>query len=255
MKTKLFAKVLGTTALTCALSGAAYAADLPSAKEPLAPPPVGETFLPFFVKGGFTYAINDSRSKLYTPLGDTGLNATISDVATFGYEFGWFVTKNISINVSGGIPLTATDKTKGTFPFLPSGTNLTTILPALVPITLVYHLDNFGAFQPYAGVGIAPGFSFENKNAYLRDVKVSGAFNTIVKFGFDYMLNQHWGVSFDVTKAFAYLEGHGVVNSGVYTGATVVQHAHFEPWLLSTAIVYRFGPSDLGFGSGVVAKY
>ncbi|MBB4197246.1 outer membrane protein [Rhodoblastus sphagnicola] len=255
MNCNLLAKTLGTTALVCSFSVAAQAADLPSSKEPLAPPPVAETFLPFFVKGGFTYAINESRSKLYTPRGDTGLNATISDVATFGYEFGWFVTKNISINVSGGIPLTATDKTKGTYPFLPSGTNLTTLLPALVPITVVYHLDNFGAFQPYAGVGVAPGFSFENKNAYLRDVRVSGALNTVVKFGFDYMLNQHWGVSFDVTKAFAYLEGRGIVNSGPYRNVTVVQHAHFNPWLLSTAIVYRFGLSDIGLGSEVVAKY
>jgi outer membrane protein len=255
MAFNLLSKALGTTALVCACSVAAQAADLPSAKEPLAPAPVIDTFLPFFVKGGFTYAINDSRSKLYAMGADTGLNATISDVATFGYEFGWFVTKNISINVSGGIPLNATDKTKGSIPFLASGTNLTTLLPGLVPVTVVYHLDNFGAFQPYAGVGVAPGFSFDNKNALLSNVKVSGAANTIVKFGFDYMLTQHWGVSFDVTKAFAYLEGRGVVNSGVYQGATVVQHAHFEPWLLSTAIVYRFGPADLGFGNGVVAKY
>ncbi|WP_298358060.1 hypothetical protein [Rhodoblastus sp.] len=57
----------------CALAGAfglfaavtvAHAADLPSAKEP-ASAPVVDSFQPFFVKVGFTYALNTSSSRLW----------------------------------------------------------------------------------------------------------------------------------------------------------------------------------------------
>jgi len=257
MKYKLLTKALGATALVCA--GAAQAADLPSAKAPpLAPAPVAAAFQPFFMKLGFAYAINQSSSKMYASGVDAHVNASIDNVATLGFEAGWFITKNISINVSGGIPLRARDKVKGTSPipaiatYAPNGTTLTDALPAIIPVTVVWHFDNFGAFQPYVGVGAGPGFSFSNNDAYLTNVKLSGALNTVISFGADYMVNEHWGVSLDVKKAFAYLEGHGTVKSGPLAGRQVTQHLHFQPWILSTGIVYRFGGPD---AAPVVAKY
>ncbi len=181
---------------------------------------------------------------------DTGWNATISDVATVGFEAGVFFTKNISINVSGGIPLSANDRIKNG-PY--NGLVLTKLYPGIVPVTVVWHFDNFGAFQPYVGVGLAPGFSFSNKDALLTNVKVSGTMNTVIQFGADYMLTPRWGLSFDVKKAFSYVTGHGYVTQ-FYPGAliSVDQHAHFNPWLLSTGIVYRFGGAD---AAPVVASY
>ncbi|MCW2284457.1 outer membrane protein [Rhodoblastus acidophilus] len=251
-------KALGTTALLCAFAASAQAADLPSDKATLTPPPAVETFQPMFLKLGFTYAINQSSSHLYEyvpVLGrsvDTGWNASISNIATVGFEAGLFLTKNISVNVSGGLPLSANDSIKGA-PYPYNGLVLTKLYPGIVPVTVVWHFDNFGAFQPYIGVGLAPGFSFSNKDALLTNVKVSGSVNTIVQFGADYMLTPRWGISLDVKKAFSYVTGHGYLAS-VYPGAqiSVDQHAHFNPWLLSTGIVYRFGGSDSG---PVLAKY
>ena len=188
-----------------------------------------------------------SNSHLYRSGVDTGWNATIGNIATLGFEAGYFITKNISIDVSGGIPLSADDKIKGG-PL--NGMVLTKLYPALIPITVVWHFDNFGAFQPFVGVGFGPGFSFSNKDALLTNVKVSGTINTVVQFGFDYMLTPRWGVSFDVKKAFAYVEGHGVLAAD--PRVRVDQHAHFNPWLLSTGIVYRFGGMD---AAPVVARY
>ncbi|MCW2314611.1 outer membrane protein [Rhodoblastus acidophilus] len=258
MISKLLAKALATTALVCAATAAAQAADLPSVKAPLALPPVAEAYQPYFMKLGFAYAINQSHSKMYANGLDAGVSATVEDVATLGFEAGWFITKNISINVSGGIPLPAKDKVKGTSPnpaiarYAPNGTSLTEALPAIIPITVAWHFDNFGPVQPYVGIGAGPGFSFSNKDAYLTNVKLSGALNTVITFGLDYMVNEHWGVSLDVKKAFAYLDGHGTVKSGPLKGSQVVQHLHFEPWILSTGIVYRFGGPDAG---PVLAKY
>lgn len=243
-------KALGTTALICAFAASAQAADLPSDKAPLTPPPAVETFQPMFLKLGFTYAINQSSSHLYLQGADQGWNATISNVATVGFEAGVFLTKNISINVSGGLPLSANDSIKGG---PRNGQVLTKLYPGIVPVTVVWHFDNFGAFQPYVGVGLAPGFSFSNKDALLTNVQVSGTMNTVVQFGADYMLTPRWGISLDVKKAFSYVTGHGYVAEAYpWRQYSVDQHAHFNPWLLSTGILYRFGGSDAG---PVLAKY
>jgi outer membrane protein len=256
MKANLFAKALGMSALASTLSVAAQAGDLPSAKSPLAPAPVVETFQPLFVKLGVTYAINTSFSKLYPAL--TG--AEVSNITTLGFEAGYFITRNISINVSAGIPFYAKDKVKGTSPIpqiaaiSPNGTVLSNIMPALIPVTAVYHVDAFGAFQPFVGVGVAQGFSFSNQKAFLYNVKVSGSLGFVAQAGFDYMISQHWGLSFDAKKVFTYVDAHsdGIVLGGVQIPQPVVQHTHFQPWLLSAGLVYRFGAQDL---APVVAKY
>jgi outer membrane protein len=111
------------------------------------------------VKVGFTYALNTTYSKLWAqnPVamsqGDLatfplGVGATLGNVATLGVEAGVFVTRNISLNVSSGIPAYVDDKTKGfnpQNPILTDGTLLARIMPGFVPITAVYHFDNFGA--------------------------------------------------------------------------------------------------------------
>jgi outer membrane protein len=256
----------------CALSAivagsGAWAADLPSAKEPVLAAPVVDDFQPFFVKLGFTYGINTSTSRLWGqnptlyPFGifnalPAGVGATIGNVATVGFEAGYYVTHNISIDVSAGIPFYAKVSTKGFNPLnpvVPNGTVLSQILPAVVPITVLYHFDYFGPFRPYIGGGFAPGFSFNNKNGFLNDVGVGGAVGGVVQFGADYMIDKHWGLSLDAKKIFSYVEAHGTgVNiPGVGTlPAITVLHTNFDPWLLSVGLVYRFGG-----GEPLVAKY
>ena len=260
----------------CALAGvfgllaavtAAHAADLPSAKEP-ASAPVVDSFQPFFVKVGFTYALNTSSSRLWgqspaaLALGDptvfpAGVGATLTDVATLGFEVGVFLTRNISVDVSGGIPFYVKDKTKGYNPANPglfSGTTLSQIMPAIIPITVLYHFDNFGSLRPYIGGGVAVGWSFDNRNAFLSDVQVGGSVGPVVQGGFDYMINRDWGVSLDVKKAFNYVEAHsnGLNIPGIPAPvpAETIQHTHFEPWLFSISLLYRFGG-----GEPLLARY
>ncbi len=262
-----FTKLGGCSAFCAFLAGStiALAADLPSAKEPTPPPPVIDNFEPYFVKLGVTYAVNSSTSRLagqnpqalalgVATIFPAGVGATIGNVATVGFEAGYFVTRNISIDISAGIPFYAKDKTKGfnpANPGLPNGTVLSTILPAVVPITAVYHLSQFGPLQPYAGVGFAPGFSFDNKNAFLTGVKVGGSVGLALQAGADYMFDKHWGLSFDVKKIFSYAEAHAAGLSAL-PGFPVVttQHVNFQPWLISGGLVYRFGAPD-----AVAAKY
>ncbi|WP_294539339.1 OmpW family outer membrane protein [uncultured Rhodoblastus sp.] len=262
------AGVLSLIAASCgAVGSSASAADLPSVKEPIAVAPAADDFQPFFVKIGVTYAINTSTSQLWgqnpalyrfgaVQAFPAGVGATIGNITTIGFESGYFVTRNISIDVSGGIPFYAKDSTKGfnpRNPTVPNGTVLSQIMPAVVPITVLYHFDNFGPVRPYLGGGFAPGFSFNNKNAFLNNVSVGGAVGWVLQAGAEYMIDKHWGLSIDAKKIFSYVEARGTSINLPGVGAVpavVVQHTHFDPWLLSVGFVYRFGLPD-----AVVAKY
>jgi outer membrane protein len=260
---------------------AAAAADYPTKKAPPPAPAPAPVVAPvpsgFFVKAGFLYAINSSTSRLYAEpaLGYPqqrieGVGANISNVATLGLEAGYYVTPNISIDVSGGVPMWATNKSKGTpscpfalgcagtpptdaFPLPPSGTLLGKFMPAFVPITAVYHFTQFGAFQPYLGAGVAPFFSFRQKNEFETDVTVDTTIGVVLQAGADYMIDQHWGWTFDVKKAFAdgkaTSTGDNIAALGpTYVGLvgasavpiTATQKTTFEPWTLGTGLIYRF---------------
>ena len=244
---------------------AVLGADLPTKKAPEpapVPPPQIDYFQPFFVKLGFTYALNTTTNQLWAqnpvamahgnftafPL---GVGATIGNVATLGVEGGVFVTRNVSINVSGGIPLFVNNNTKGynwQNPVLTNGTVLAQIMPAFVPITAVYHFDNFGAFRPYLGAGLAPGFSFAEKNAFTTGVHVGSAVGPVLQAGFDYMLTPNWGLTTDVKKTFTYTqlyaEGLDIAGVGRFP-ARSYQHTHFDPWTFSAGLIYTWGKNGI----------
>ncbi len=249
---------IGVGALCAAMSLTASAADLPTKKDVVAAVAPEPAQLGFFVKLGFTYAFNQSDSRLFSavaPFGPVfeipGINAKVQNVATVGFESGYMLTPNFSIDVSGGIPMYAKVTTKGAFltPFgiVPSGTTLSTVMPAFVPITAVYHFSGMGAFQPYMGLGVAPVFSFAQKNGLNTGVRVHPSMGVVLQSGIDYMIDSHWGVSFDVKKVFAHVRttASGTNFGAVFPGKPSLPipgklETDFSPWILSTGVVYKF---------------
>ena len=129
---------------------------------------------------------------------------------------------------------------------MPSGTNLTTVMPAVVPLTVLYHFNQFGRFQPYIGGGAAAVFSFTQKNSFSTGVRVNPTIGVALQAGADIMLDSHWGWSFDIKKVFAYGEtdtkGVNLAVIGL-PGRLPLQgmlKTRFQPWILSTGVVYRF---------------
>jgi outer membrane protein len=242
----------------CIWASGAAAADLP-APPPAAPPaPVAPALSPWFVKLGFSYAINSGKSTLWSQpaLGAPfqaeipGVGATVGNVATVGFEAGYYLTNNISLDLSGGIPMWADVKTKGSPPPgvpLPDGTKLASIIPAFVPATVVYHFNQFGAFQPYLGAGAAAVFSFGQRNAFDTDVTVDPTVGLVLQGGADVMLGSHWGLSFDAKQLFAYSVSHATGQNTAVVGlpfgtlplASTLK-TRFEPTVLSTGLIYRF---------------
>ena len=261
-------------AMAAALTvGAVAAADYPTRKAP-PPAPAPVVVAPvtpgFFVKAGFLYGINQTSSKLYsqfTPVSQqipVGVGATVSNVFTVGFEAGYYVTPNVSVDISAGVPMWATDKSKGSpsypfalvppsgYPIPPSGTTLAKIMPSFIPLTVVYHFNQFGAFQPYIGGGVAAVFSFQTKDQFNTGVTVDPTVGLVLQGGADGMIDQHWGWAFDGKKLFAHVTSHDTGDNiallgPVYVGAlgttlpvSGTQKTYFQPWVLSTGVTYRF---------------
>ncbi|PWL17108.1 hypothetical protein DKP76_13845 [Falsochrobactrum shanghaiense] len=102
-------------------------------------------------------------------------------------------------------------------------------------LTAQYHFTNFGAFKPYIGAGVNYTI-FYNQDAGSADhLKVKNTFGGALQIGFDYMIDEHWGVNFDVKKLFLEPKFDVTVAGQELTGK-----AKLNPWLIGTGITYRF---------------
>jgi len=246
------------------LVSGAHAADL-------TPPNAPATGLPevlphWYVRLGVVGALDQSTSNLYSqalagavvpgiglvPIGGTGpqvpligRGATYSNVFTASVQAGYFLTQNWSIEIAGGLPVWVTVKITGFSATAPlSGTTLSEILPAAVPITAVYHFTQFGAFQPYLGAGIAPSFVLSIRNGFSTGGSFEPAVGLVLQGGAEYMFNRNWGVFIDVKKTFTESTGKATgINFGSPIGTVPVNSTiktSAEPWLFATGITYRF---------------
>jgi len=138
-----------------------------------------------------------------------------------------------------------------------------------------YHFTNIGAFQPYVGVGVnfttfwntrvnndtwsipfAPGSPLAGAQGVLANFQyatVAPSWGPVGQIGFDYMLNDHWGVNVD----FKYIGLHPMVHSTVVSFAPVAGAGlsaiyipvkvslPINPVVISAGLTYRFGGSLL----------
>jgi outer membrane protein W len=117
-------------------------------------------------------------------------------------------------------------------------------------VTLQYHWTNFGQFQPYIGVGVnyTVFFSQHATEPLLNTVAVQNSWGVAGQVGFDYMLNENWGLSFDVKKIMMNPHVYGTVAPGL---VSISGQANLSPWIIGGGITYRFGAP----AAPVVAKY
>jgi outer membrane protein len=264
-RTAIVGAIVSIFALSAGAVASAEAADL------TASPPVGpaseasESFPRWFVRIGALGVLNQSWSKLYAqpvieafapgigfvPIGAgpqeslVGRGAVYSNLATANLQAGYFLTRNWSVEISGGIPVWETVRITGFSAAGPAaGTVLSTVLPAAPPLTVVYHFSGFGALQPYLGVGTTVSFAFQVRDGFNTQGSISPSLGVVLQGGFDYMLDRHWGVFVDVKKIFVQSTGRAVgVNLGPPVGVipdAASIRTTSQPWLLATGFVYRF---------------
>ena len=303
---------LAATALGAA-SVAAQAADLPSIKAPPPPPPVFDTYQPFQVRlsvsgvvptdGGSDIfdagAFHPALAQLGVPFGSTtwatglggpgaqvpGASTTISWSVIPTLDVAYFLTKNWAIEA---ICCVSPHHIQGTGVLSQGDLGRAWLFPP--SLTIQYHFTNFGAFQPYLGVGVnfttfwgvragnnqwplyfAPGSTvgvggplgtnFVGANASFYSLNITDSWGVVGQAGFDYMLNEHWGINFD----FKYIQMETGANAriaafipqgiGPLLGAFFIPvhgNVRIDPIIVSTGLTYRFGG---GAPAPVVAKY
>ncbi|MGD9656068.1 MAG: OmpW family outer membrane protein [Methylocystis sp.] len=143
-------------------------------------------------------------------------------------------------------------------------------------VMLQYHATNFGAFQPYVGVGVnfttfwntrvnndvwgipvAPGSTLAGLGipavlSTFQYATVAPSWGVVGQVGVDYMLNEHWGLNVD----FKYIGLHPMVHSTVISFAPqapavgaifipVKVSLPINPVVISAGLTYRFGGSLL----------
>jgi outer membrane protein len=229
----------------------ADAADLTPTPEPIPPaPPL--FYLHVGALGAF-YSPPDAQSTgggflKSIPLGALG-TGTLNNVAippsyTLGLEAGYYITPNITLGISAGVPPLMHIKAT-VFNLAPAlGTDLVgSVRFGPLMGVLDYHFTQWGPFQPYFGAGAAYVVMFANtSDGFLSNFSVDPTWSFVVQGGFDYMLTEfglpNWGVFADAKKLI-YLNPNfqgNVLNTNVH----VKTLGKIDPWIASTGITFKY---------------
>ncbi len=221
--------------------GTAQAADLPVYKK--APPPPVEAWNPWMLRVRALGVVPDSSGSTVNVLGRPDLSSpnsglSIGNSVVPELDISYFFTKNLAAELILGVTRNSISGT-GTLSGLDIGK--TWLLPPT--LTFQYHFTDFGAFKPYIGAGVNYTVFFNQSAANVAfgpytvtDLHVSNAWGAAVQFGFDYMLDRHWGLNFDVKKLFLQPDYSATVNGAI----PVSGRANVDPWLIAGGIAYKF---------------
>jgi outer membrane protein len=224
----------------------ADAADLTPTPEPL--PPAPPLFFVHVGALGAFYSPPDAQStgggllkQIPTALGTVTLNnVAIPPSYTLGLEAGYFITPNVALAISAGVPpLIHIRATVLNFANALGTDQIGSARFGPIMGVLQYHFTNFGAFQPYFGAGAAYVVMFANiADGILSNFNIDQSFAFVVQGGFDYMLTQNWGVFVD-GKKLIYLNPNFQGNL-LNTSLHIKTLGKIDPWIASTGITFKY---------------
>ncbi len=235
-------------ALTLGSSSLAALAAEPPPVAPAPPPVLPEVFQPWQVRLRAVGVIPQGGGGLTTVPGGAFVSDGVkaSDAVIPELDISYFLTKNISVEAICCISYHNLFLDGGPL----GGRKIAHTLLFPPTVLLQYHITTFGPFQPYVGVGVNYTHFFSQKpdGVILNSITVQDSWGVAGQVGFDYMIDDHWGLNFDVKKIM--MNPH--VNATVAPGLVSLSgRAALSPWLIGGGITYRFG----GPAPAVVAKY
>ena len=176
----------------------------------------------------------DSSAKLYNAAGQVdGASARATDNLAALFEIGYFFTNEIAVSLTGGVPPTTTLNGRGTASAF--GT-LGKVTYGPATLTAHYHFKDFGALQPYAGLGVGYAIIFGQQDGAVQQLKVKGAPAFVMQAGADWMIDKNWGVFVDVKKLLLSVDASGNLLGAVPVTARV----RLDPTIVFTGVSYRF---------------
>ena len=147
-------------------------------------------------------------------------------------SIGRFVSRNVAIGVTVGIPPKI--KIQGKDTLAPFGLLAeTTYGPSA--LTLQYHANRGGAFQPYVGAGVTYMIIFDADDASFQDVTIEDDLAPVLQAGANYMFSRKPGAFFDVKKGFLRTTARGT-----FGGIPIEGDVKLDPWVVSAGGVIRF---------------
>ena len=180
-----------------------------------------------------------------------GADADVSTEAIPALTLSYFLNKNLAVELFCCFAKHEIDG-KGSIAGLHEIADTWIFPPAL---TLQYHLNSGGKFQPYVGAGVQyiNFFNTGSGDNLLGATKVTidDAFGFTLQAGLDYGLGNGWSLNLDVKKTWldTDITWH---NNRALGGINVVGDASVDPWIFSAGLGYRFNLSDV-FGHGAYA--
>lgn len=153
-------------------------------------------------------------------------------------DISYFFTKNIAAELILGV---TKHQITGTGALAGLDIGRSWLLPPT--LTLQYHFTDFGAFKPYAGVGVNYTVFVSQSAANtplnglaVTDLHISNSFGAAVQVGFDYMIDRHWGFNVGLKKLFLEPNYSATVNNAI----PVSGRANIDPWLVGAGVTYKF---------------
>ncbi|UHC16948.1 OmpW family protein [Methylobacterium currus] len=226
-RTKLKRTLLLAAALVLGANGA-HAADLPRA----APSPdfVPVTWSPWLVRLRVLGVLPDPDARLSAagvPL--AGAKVGITDSVIPELDITYFFTKAIAAELILGV---TRHGIHGAGALAGTRIGTTWILPPT--LTLQYHFDGLGPLKPYLGAGVNYSVFFgEQERGGFTAFRLTNSVAPALQAGFDYMLDEHWGINVDVKKIV--LDTRVKLNAGVIRGRVDI-----DPWIVGGGITYKF---------------
>jgi outer membrane protein len=235
--------IAGTIA--AAMAGAAWQ---PALAADLAPAPVYtkaapiDTWSPWELRVRALGVLPDASGSTVNVIGAPGLSSPnsglkIGDSVVPELDITYFFSKNLAAELILGV---TPHHITGTGALAGLDIGKTWLLPPT--LTVQYHFTNFGAFQPYVGVGVnyTAFFSTSAANAggplSVTSLGVTSTFGAAAQVGFDYMIDRHWGLNFDVKKLYMEPKFDATVNNII----AVNGRANINPWLIGGGVAYKF---------------
>lgn len=161
-----------------------------------------------------------------------GATIQIDSQVTAVFEIGYFVTPNVAISLTGGVPPNIDIRADGSI-----GTVGTLGAAVYGPATVTahYHFRNFGSVQPYVGAGLAYMKIFDTEDKALSSLAIDDTFGPAVQAGVDLMLNERWGAFIDVKKAWLTTDATGQLGGVPVRGEVVL-----DPLVVHGGLTFRF---------------
>lgn len=160
-----------------------------------------------------------------------------ADLSTYEHhtptiQFGYFVTKNIAVNATVGLPPRIDVFGGGTIGPLPK---LGEVTYGPTAFTLQYHPLRSGRVRPYIGAGLSYMIVFDTKDGAFQNLKVDDDLGFAFEAGTELMVTNKMGIFLDAKKALLRPKAYGS-----FGGAPVEGRTRLDPWALTGGISFHF---------------